>query len=64
MVKSSGTNLLKRKYFYRQKLKFYGAPLKSGGAVAPIAPPFPPPMSFAFGCTVFGGMKAWQQKEV
>ena len=46
MVKSGGANLLKRKYFYGEKLKSYGAPLKSGGAAAPcIAPPFPPPMN-------------------
>ena len=35
MVKSGGVNLLKRKYFYGEKLKSYGAPLKSGGAAAP-----------------------------
>ena len=32
MVKSGGANL---KYFYGEKLKSYGAPLKSGGAAAP-----------------------------
>ena len=35
MVESGGANLLKRKYFYDEKLKSYGAPLKSGGAAAP-----------------------------
>ena len=35
MVKSGGANLLKRKYFYGEKLKSYGAPLKSGEAADP-----------------------------
>ena len=34
MVKSGEANLLK-KYFYGEKLKSYGAPLKSGRAAAP-----------------------------
>jgi len=34
IVKSGGANLLKRKYFYGEELKSYGAPLKSGGAAA------------------------------
>jgi len=35
MAKSGGANLGNRKYFYGQKLKSYGAPLKLSGAAAP-----------------------------
>ena len=34
-AKSGGAIFLERKCFYDKKLKFYGAPLKSGGAAAP-----------------------------
>ena len=34
-AKSGGAILLVRKYLYCKNLKSYGAPLKSGGAVAP-----------------------------
>ena len=34
VAKSGRANILKRKYFYGKKPKSYGAPLKSGGALA------------------------------
>ena len=35
LTKPGGANLQNRKYFYGQKLKSYGALLKSGRALAP-----------------------------
>ena len=48
MVKSGGANLLKRKYFYGEKLKSYGAPLKSGEAQ-----PHSPTLSAAYASNIF-----------
>ena len=35
VAKSGEVDWLIRKYFYRKKLKFYGVPLKLGGAATP-----------------------------